>query len=92
MKTDLITISSTGRKMEKALEQAEKVSSYKGLSGKNALHLRLLTEEMMGMMRAITGETEGTFWIDDEDGIYKLHLVVFTRMDSEKREQLLKAS
>ena len=42
-------------------EQAEKVAAYKGLSPKGALHLRLLTEEMMGMMRSITGEKEGKF-------------------------------
>ena len=92
MKTDVITVSSRGRKMEKALEQADKMAAYKGLSGKNALHLRLLTEEMMSMMRSITGETEGKFWIEDENGTYALHLQVNTRMDTVKRDQLLSAS
>ena len=92
MKTDMIVVSSRGSQMEKALEQAEKVAAYKGLSGKNALHLRLLTEEMMGMMRSITGETEGVFWIEDENDVYRLHLQVTTRMDSDKRMQLLSAA
>ncbi len=93
MKTDVITISSRGAGMQAALEEAEKVAGYKGLSGKNALHLRLLTEEMMSMMRSITGETTGQFWIeDDEKGTYKLHLHVITLMDFEKREQLLAVS
>ena len=92
MKTDMIVVSSKGSQMGKALEQAEKVAAYKGLSGKNALHLRLLTEEMMGMMRSITGETEGVFWIEDENGVYRLHLQATTRMDSDKRSQLLSAS
>ena len=92
MKTDMIVVSSRGSQMEKALEQAEKVAAYKGLSGKNALHLRLLTEEMMGMMRSITGETEGVFWIEDENDVYRLHLQVTTRMDSDKRTQLLSAA
>ena len=92
MKTDMIVVSSKGSQMEKALEQAEKVAAYKGLSGKNALHLRLLTEEMMGMMRSITGETEGVFWIEDENDVYRLHLQVTTRMDSDKRTQLLSAA
>ena len=92
MKTDMIVVSSKGNQMEKALEQAEKVAAYKGLSGKNALHLRLLTEEMMGMMRSITGETEGVFWIEDENDVYRLHLQVTTRMDSDKRTQLLSAA
>ena len=92
MKTDVIVVSSTGKQMETALRQAEKVAADKGLTGKNALHLRLLTEEMMGMMRSITGEKEGKFWIEDEDGVYQLHLRVNTRMDLEKRDQLLAAA
>ena len=92
MKSDVITVSSKGNQMEAALAQAEKVAAYKGLKGKNALHLRLLTEEMMGMMRSITGETEGKFWIEDEGGEYRLHLLAETSMDSEKRDQLLAAS
>ena len=92
MKTDMITVSSRGKRMEAALKQVDKVAAYKGLSEKSALHLRLLTEEMMGMMRSITGETEGTFWIEDEDGVYQLHLKVKTLVTSEKKEQLLAAS
>ena len=92
MRTDVIVVSSRGRQMEKALDQVEKVAAYKELSAKGALQLRLLTEEMMSMMRAITGETEGEFWIEDEDGVFQLHLRVKTRMNSEKRDQLLSAS
>lgn len=92
MKTDVITVSSKGARMESALAQVDKMAAYKGLTGKNALHLRLLAEEMMGMMRSITGETEGKFWIEDEEDVYQLHLQVVTRMDSEKRDQLLSAS
>ena len=92
MKSDSIIVSSTGRRMENALNEVEKICAYKNLSGKQALHLRLLTEEMMGMMRSITGETEGEFWIEDEDGTYELHLKVDTRLTSERREKLLSAS
>lgn len=92
MKTDVITVSSRGKQMEKALEQADKVAAYKGLPAKDALHLRLLTEEMMGLMRSITGEKEGTFWIEDQDGEYQLHLKVRAMLTSEEREQLLAVS
>ena len=92
MKTDVITVSSTGTRMEAALNQADKMAAFKDLSPRNALHLRLLTEEMMGMMRAITGETEGQFWIEDEDGEFRLHLLTNTRMNTEKRDRLLSAA
>ena len=89
MKTDVIVVSSKGSQMETALNQVDKVAAYKGLSPKDALHLRLLAEEMMAMMRSITGETQGKFWIEDDDGTYELHLQAATRMTSTKREKLL---
>jgi len=92
MISDVIVVSSKGSQMETALNQVEKVAEYKRLSPKGALHLRLLAEEMMGMMRSLTGETEGRFWIEDEEGEYRLHLQAATRMDSSKREQLLAVS
>ena len=92
MKTDVIAVSSKGTRIETALAQAEKMAAYKGLPAKDALHLRLLTEEMMGLMRSLTGETEGEFWIEDEENEYRLHLRVHTRMDSGKRQQLLSAA
>ncbi len=92
MKSDVIIVSSRGSQMGKALDQVEKISAYKDLSPKNALHLRLLTEEMMGLLRSITGETEGAFWIEDQDGNYEFHLRTSTRMTSTKREQLLSAT
>ncbi len=92
MKTDVITVSSRGNRMDAALAQVDKVCAYKGLNGKNSLHLHLLAEEMMGMMRSITGETSGQFWIEDEDDVYSLHLAVNTSMNSGKRDQLLSAA
>ena len=92
MRSDYICIISNGENMDAALNEVEKVAVYKGLSGKSALHLRLLGEEMMGMMRSITGETKGVFWIEETDGLYDLHLKVDTLVDSKMRKQLLAAS
>ena len=92
MKTDVITVSSRGNRMEAALGQVDKVIVYKELSGKNALHLRLLAEEMMGLMRSVTGAGEGLFWIEEEDQEYRLHLQVRARLSEEKRERLLDVS
>ena len=92
MKTDVVNVSSKGLGAEAALEQVEKASAYLGLTGKDALHLRLLAEEMLGMMYSLTGESEGKFWIEDDCGSVALHLQVSTVMNSEKREQLLDAS
>ena len=92
MKTDVITVSSKGARMEAALIQADKVAAYKEMTPKNALHLRLLAEEMMGLMRSSTGDVTGKFWIQDEDGVYELHLQTEKWLTSETREKLLAAS
>lgn len=92
MKTDMIIISSGDDKINDALTMAEKVAAYKELSPKNALHLRLLTEEVMGMVRAITGDVEGKFWIEDDNNVFQIHLKVRTSIDEKQREQLISAS
>lgn len=92
MKSDVIEVSNTGNQIEEVLEQTEKVAVYKNLSPKNTLHLRILAEEMMSMMRAITGDTCGTFWIEDEDGVFRLHLLVRADIDFQQREKLLSAA
>lgn len=92
MKTDIIIISSDGSNMEAVLHQVDAAAAYKGLSRKSALHLRLLAEETMAMMRTITGDVDGEFWIEDRENVYELHLRVETLTDSKRREQLLSAS
>ena len=92
MKTDVILITSEGNNMEAALAEIDKISVYKNLSTQNAMTLRLLAEETMSMMRAITGNVNGEFWIEDKDGAYELHLLVRTLVDEKIREQLLAAS
>lgn len=92
MKTDIIKVSTGTNRIGEMLELADKVAVFEGLTGKSALHLRLLTEEMAGLMRSITGENEGTFWIEQENGEYQLHLRVQTILNSERKERLLDAS
>lgn len=92
MKTDVMAISSDGSNMEAVLERVDALATYKGLSPENAMHLHLLAEETMAMMRAITGEVDGEFWIEDRDNVYELHLKVDTLTDAHRREQLLSAS
>ena len=94
MKTDVIHVDTKGNGRIKALEQADIVAAYKKLSHKDALHLRLLTEEMMGMLTSITGEIKADFWIDDEteEDDFRLHLATTTDMNLVKRDKLISVS
>ena len=92
MKSDVIHVTNEGVGFSEASAQAEAVARFRDLDRKSALHLRLLTEEMMGLMRALTGEREADFWIDDKAGVFRLHLKVKVLMNAEMRKKLLAAS
>ena len=64
MKSDMIIVASNGNGLQEALLQTEKVAEQYHLSPKDTLHLRLLVEEMLNMMRSINSEHVGQFWID----------------------------
>ena len=94
MKSDVIHVTHDGSGVSEALKEAEAVAVYKSLSRKDTIHLLLLTEEMMGMFKGLTGEHSADFWIEDEDeaGTFRLHLQAETSMNAERRRKLLSAS
>ena len=92
MKSDMIIVASNGNGLQEALLPTEKVAEQYHLSPKDALHLRLLVEEMLNMMRSINSEHVGQFWIDATEKEYWLHLKTVTTMSGRKRSQLLSAS
>ena len=92
MKSDIIQVTNDGEGVKSAELQATKVAAFLELDQKDALHLALLTEEMMGMMLALTGQTKAVFWIESEDKKVTLHLRAETAMNSEMRQKLLSAS
>ena len=92
MKSDVILVSSKGEGMNAALAQADRTAEALKLSPRNALHMRLLVEEMMSMIRSIIGQLEGKFWIETDDAGYRLYLQTVTLMDTQQRAQLLSAS
>ena len=92
MKFETITVSSRGKGIDAALAQAEFVAKELGLRGHDALHMRLLVEEMMNMVRSIIGDLEGKFWIETDGSAYRLYLQSKTLLDAEQRAQLLSAA
>ena len=92
MKSDVIHVTNTGAGVSEAVKQAELVAGYKSLPKKDSIHLLLLTEEMLGMMKALTGEQEADFWIEDNQEGFQLHLKAQTKMNTEMRKKLMSAS
>ena len=92
MKTDKITVTNAGQGMAEAVDQAAAAAAYRGLAGKEKVHLRLLAEEMLGMLRQIAGETEAVFWVESEEKRFQLHLVAHPIITGEMRRELLSVS
>lgn len=92
MKTDIITITPEGEGISDALKETEKAASFRGLDRKQTLRLRLLAEEMTGMLRTIVGEKLLKYWVESEGNAFSLHLSAKAQTDFEMREALLKTA
>ena len=92
MRSDVIQIDNQGTGVEAALKETESAARFRGLNEKETMRLRMLTEEMMGLARSVTGELAAEFWIDSEDKNFTLHLHTDTKMDAGKRYQLVSAA
>ena len=93
MQTDKIKIRSNGEGAEKALEETARFSVYMGADSKSALQLRLLSEETISMVNAITGECEAVFWLESvKERLCRIHLEARTSMDYIKKQELIDVS
>lgn len=92
MKTDTIIVTKTDESICFALNETQAAADYRGLSHKESLQLRLLAEEMLGMLREITGEPEAAFWVESEGKQFQLHLSAQPRLTDSMREELLSTS
>ncbi len=90
MKTNVIRVDNEGNGMTEALNEVEKFAAYQSLDGKQALRLRLLGEEMMGLVRGIVGQFEAEFWAEGENGKCELWLETHVLAAGEMRDELLK--
>ena len=90
MKSNVCKIENGTRDLEAMLKESERVAEYNGLSHKQALQLRLLCEEIDGMLPNIVDDFEGDLWIDFEDGVCKVNVSVqFPEVNADKKAELI---
>lgn len=92
MKTETIHVTSLGLGMDEALAVTEKTGLASGLEKKQILRLRLLAEELIGMLRGIAGDVEADYWLERNGRAYALHLRSDVTMTREMHEQLIAVS
>ena len=89
MKSNICRLNSKGAGMEEALREVEKAASYEELSKKETLQLRLLAEELTGIIRALTREFQAKFWIDADNKNFELNLEASAEFKRSEKEQLI---
>lgn len=92
MKTEIINVFPTGEGRDAALELTEKTGAYCGIDSKDALRLRLLSEELIELIRALDNENENNFWLETNGNNIEIHLKTVISMDLETRNELLSVS
>ncbi len=90
--SEKLYISAKDRKEAEALEMTDSFINDQQLSRKDAIHLRLLVEETLGMFRAMTGDFRSLFWMERDNKVFRIVMTAKTDMDPEKRSDLLSMS
>ena len=90
MKSNVCKIENGTRDLDAILKESEKVAKYNGLTHKQTLHLRLLCEEIDGMLPNIIDDFEGNIWIDFEDGVCKVNVSIeIPKFNVSKKNELI---
>lgn len=92
METEKIVVTSAGVRFDEALAVTEDLGIKAGLDKKSVLHLRLLAEELFGMLRGIAGEVEANYWIENSGKNFEIHMKSEVRVTEEMRSRFLSAA
>ena len=90
MKSNVCKIEKGTADLGAILAESEKVAAYIGLDHKQAMKLRLICEEIDGLLPNITDEFEGDFWIEHEDGACKVNVsITVPEFNAAKKKELI---
>ena len=90
MKSNVCKIENGTKDLAAILKESEKVAVYNELTHKQALQLRLICEEIDGMLPNIIDDFSGDFWIDFEDGVCKVNVSIrIPEFNTEKKGKLI---
>ncbi len=90
MKSNVCKIENGIKDLEAILQESENIANYNGLNQNQTLQLRLLCEEIDGMLPNIIGDFDGDFWIEFENGICKMNISIdLIDFTVEKKKELI---
>ncbi len=90
MRSNVCKIEKGTKDLDAILAESERVAAYNGLNHKQTLQLRLLCEEIDGMLPNIIEDFDGELWIDFEDGVCKVNVSVrIPELNADKKDALI---
>lgn len=90
MRSNVCKIENGTKDLAAILKESEKVAVYNELTHKQALQLRLLCEEIDGMLPNIVNDFSGDLWIELEDGVCKVNVSLrFEEFTADKKAELV---
>lgn len=94
MKSDVCAITRDESSIASILNETEKAASYSKLDKKQTMRLRLLAEELVGMLPELLTFSSGEFWIESNNSTFELHTLLNPdeAMNSANREKILSVS
>lgn len=94
MKSNVIKVNQAGGFLDEILTETQKISAYAALNEKQTLRLRLLAEELVGMLKELSGEFNGEFWVDNNQMKFELitNIYVCDAMDNQTKKAFIDLS
>ena len=93
MKSNICELNEDLSCLKAVLAEVEKVTTYNGLEDAKALRIRLLTEELCGMLPGLIENFSGRFWAENDGEAYQLHLELKADdMSKDVRDELISVS
>lgn len=90
MKSNICKIENGTKDLAAILKECESVAEYNALTTKQSLQLRLLCEEIDGMLPNVIDDFEGTLWIDFNGGVCKINVSIkIPDFNSDKKKALV---
>ena len=93
MKSNLCILQQNAKQLDEIFTEVDRCAAHDVLSRKRWLQLRLLAEELTGVLPSLLKWSKGVFWLENEGCRYELHVSLNTSIGSvEQRDQLLALS
>ena len=93
MKSNICKLNEDLTCLGEVLAEVEKVTAYNGLENKKALRLRLLAEELCGMLPGLIKDFDGEFWAENDGDAYELHVeLTADHMNVDLKDELISVS